>query len=168
MAAPGMSASAELSACGRYRYALERSWAAELGTAPRIALFVLLNPSTADAAADDPTLRRCVAFARAWGCSTVRIGNLYAFRATDPRELAVAADPVGPDTDAWLVRLAAGADLVVAGWGAHAARDPGRAAEVMALLRAAHAEPASCLGRTQDGHPRHPLYVAGGTVLEPL
>lgn len=161
-----MRASAVLSDCGRYRYALERAWEPAPGAARRSALFVLLNPSTADASRDDPTLRRCLAFARAAGCSRLLVCNLFALRATDPAALRTAADPIGPDADAWLARSAAQAELIVAGWGAHAAHHPERAARVHALLAARG--PLHCLGVTRGGHPRHPLYVAGVTALVPL
>lgn len=167
--AAGVRASAVLSPCGTYRYALERDWTeapapgepaavpGEPAAAPRTALFVLLNPSTADAERDDPTLRRCLAFARDLGCTRLLVGNLFALRATDPAALGRAADPVGPDADAWLERCAAQAHVIVAGWGAHAARRPERRDAVLELL--ARNGRIGCLGLTRDGHPRHPLYL---------
>jgi hypothetical protein len=155
-----MTGGAALSPCGRYRYALSRSWDDDLP----VALFVMLNPSTADADVDDPTIRRCVSFARSWGCGAITVANLYAYRATDPAELAVADDPVGPDNDYWIATLAADAELIVAAWGATAHPSPTRANSVRDLLRRACA--VHCLGRTQHGHPRHPLYVPAATRRE--
>lgn len=157
-----MRASAVLSPCSAYRYALERDWTAaaapgEPSPTPRTVLFVLLNPSTADAERDDPTLRRCLGFARDAGFTRLLLCNLFALRATDPAALTVAADPVGPDTDAWLARCAAQAGTVIAGWGAAGTLHPGRVAEVRAAL-AGHG-PLRCLGVTRDGQPRHPLYL---------
>src|SRR5882724_4976365 len=92
---------AVLSDCERYRYALWRRWAER----PAV-LFVGLNPSTADALQDDPTIRRCIRFAKAWGYGALYMGNLFAFRATDPRAMKAEADAVGPDNDGWLRQLA--------------------------------------------------------------
>ncbi|MEZ4403802.1 MAG: DUF1643 domain-containing protein [Kofleriaceae bacterium] len=149
---------AVLSGCGRYRYQLRR----DLPGPPRrgVVGFVLLNPSTADADHDDPTLRRCLGFAARWGAAGVVVGNLFAWRATDPRALAAAPDPVGPHNDRHLAAIAAAADLVVCGWGVHGAG--ARAAAVIARL-AATATPLYHLGLTAGGQPRHPLYLPATT-----
>jgi len=148
------------SACGRYRYALTRAW----GDGPRL-LAVLLNPSTADATRDDPTLARCMARARQAGCGALRVVNLFALCATDPRALARAADPVGPGADASLREGLGWADLVLCGWGNHGTL-AGRSASVRALLRAA-GRPLLHLGLTRRGEPRHPLYLAAARRMEP-
>jgi hypothetical protein len=143
----------------RYRYRLWRRWAAG---AP--VLFVMLNPSTADAERDDPTIRRCVGFARAWGFAGMTVVNLFALRATDPARLRRARDPVGRDNDCHIAAAAAGAGTVVVAWGTHGelgARD--RA--VLALL-APHRP--RCLGLTRGGHPRHPLYLPARTASRPF
>ncbi|GAA3549797.1 DUF1643 domain-containing protein [Microlunatus spumicola] len=143
---------------GRYRYALERTWA----PGPRM-LWVLGNPSRAYATADDPTLRRCVRFARDHGCGGVLLANLWAWRATHPRDLAGVVDPVGPDNDRSIAALVARTDgPVVLGWGVQ--RSATRVATVLGLLGDG---PRHCLGRTRDGHPRHPLYVSAQTGLSP-
>lgn len=150
--------SAEVSADGRYRYALQRGWA----PGPRL-LWVLANPSAADAASDDPTLRRCVRFARDHGYGSLAVVNLWAWRATHPRELATVVDPVGPDNDRWIADLVGRTEgPVVLGWGVQAVGD--RVAAVLALLGG---RVRLCLGRTRDGHPRHPLYVPAATRLRP-
>jgi hypothetical protein len=136
---------------GAYRYLLTRRWGD--GAA---ALFVMLNPSTADDAHDDPTLRRCIGFARRWRLDGVEVVNLYALRATDPRDLFAARAPVGPDNDAAIAAAAARAALIVVAWGAHGERDPDRVARVVELLRAHRL---ACLGVNRGGTPRHPLYV---------
>lgn len=144
--------SAVISECGRYRYALWRDVGALGGNGT--ALFVMHNPSTADAELDDPTIRRCVGFARDWGYARLAVGNLYAWRATDPQELLLAPrDPVGPENDEWLRRLVRGAELVVAAWGARVPDDY-PIADVMRLH-----DQWRCLGMTAGGLPRHPLYV---------
>lgn len=138
---------------GPYRYLLWRRWA----DADSV-LFVMLNPSTADATRDDPTIRRCHRLARAWGFGAVEIANLFAFRATDPRDLARAEAPVGPDNDAILVDAAGRAAAVVVAWGVHGALG-GRDVAVHRLLRRALRRPLLCLGTTRSGAPRHPLYL---------
>lgn len=146
--------SAAISECGRYRWWLRRSW--KHGGDGRVVCFVMLNPSTADAAADDPTVRRCMAFARAWGFSAVSVRNLFPLRATDPKELLTAADPTGGERGDLELMTATTADLVVVAWGAGVpfGRDR-QAAELLAGV------PLYCLGLTKAGQPRHPLYVRG-------
>src|SRR5262249_4008775 len=139
------------STCRTYRYVLWR----ELDTdKPGYALFIGLNPSTADEVADDPTIRRCKSFAQRWGYGAVCVANLFAYRATRPTELKAAPAPVGRANDRWLVRLAAEATVVVAAWGVHGSF-VGRDQEVIALL----GDRLSCLALTKAGHPRHPLYL---------
>ena len=149
-------------AAGAYRYRLWRRW----GEGAAV-LFVLLNPSTADADHDDATLRRCVAFARRWGYGGLEVGNLFALCATDPRRLRTVDDPVGRANDRHLRRAALRADLVVAGWGV-AGGHLGRDAVVGRLLARAAPGRLSCLGPTAAGHPRHPLYAAGDLVPVPF
>ncbi|MCC6428308.1 MAG: DUF1643 domain-containing protein [Phycisphaerales bacterium] len=153
----GVAYGAALSPCGKYRYELTRFWD---GRKPAIA-FVMLNPSTADAQVDDPTIRRCIGFAQAWGYGELRVYNLFALRATEPAELLGDTDPVGPDNAAYLAR-AVKCERIVCAWGA--AKMP-RNHQFHALLVTDHlmgAESRSlhCLGYTADGSPRHPLYVA--------
>lgn len=139
---------AHLSPCRRYRYALWRRW----GDGPH-AMFVGLNPSTADETADDPTIRRCIAYARAWGYGALCMANLFAYRATQPADMLAQDDPVGPDNDAYLRRLAAEAGVVVAAWGTHGTHG-GRHRAVLDMLPGLH-----YLRLTKDGHPGHPLYL---------
>ena len=145
-----MVRSAEFSPCGRYRYALRRQWG-ETGAGE--VCFILLNPSTADALVDDPTVRRCIGFARDWGYGGLRIGNLFAFRATDPKRLLAQDDPVGEGNDAALMALVAGAALRVAAWGVHGAH-LGRGDAVRRLLPGLRV-----LKLTRQGAPGHPLYL---------
>ena len=149
---------AAFSRCGRYRYALWREWDA---SGPAV-LIVALNPSTADHERDDPTIRRCIQFARDWGFGRLAVANLFAYRTADPRLLRRVEDPVGPANDRWLSRLAGEASLVIAAWGAH--RDHrARAAAVASRLGSLH-----CLGHTKGGAPRHPLYVRKDVRPMPL
>ncbi len=145
---------------GAYRYLLWRTWNSAL---PNV-LWVLLNPSTADAHVADPTLRRCMAFSRGWGYGGLEIANLFAYRTAYPHELRAALDPVGRENDRFLSAAVMRAPLIVAAWGAHGTHRA-RDRFVLALL-ARHATP-QCLGTTKNGSPRHPLYVAGATLLQP-
>lgn len=141
---------AVLSPDGVYRYELRRRW----GTGQPVA-FVMLNPSTADATVDDPTIRRCVGFARAWGFGALVVRNLFALRATDPRELAGHPDAVGPLNDTYLA--ADDVHSVVCAWGAHPFAVE-RGAEVRGMF-AGRGVRLHHLGLTKAGHPRHPLYL---------
>lgn len=143
----------------RYRYTLWRHWGAT--ERPRYLQVIGLNPSTADEVQDDPTIRRCIGFAKAWGYDALCMTNLFAFRATQPADMKAAADPIGPDNDWWLRECAAGAGLVLAAWGVHGDY-LGRAAEVVRWFEGWE-YPLHALGTTKGGHPRHPLYVAGST-----
>jgi hypothetical protein len=143
---------------GRFRYLLWRQW--EVGA--RV-LFVMLNPSVADAERDDPTIRRCRGLARAWGFGAVEVANLFALRATDPRDLARARRRVGPRNDEILLDAVGRADAIIVAWGVHGALD-GRDRAVARLL---DGRALRCLGRTRAGQPRHPLYVRRDVVTHP-
>src|SRR5436309_12719716 len=146
---------AGFSRCGRYRYWLTRTW----DDARPAVCWLMLNPSTADAARDDPTIRRCMGLARRWGHGGIVVVNLFAWRATDPAELARAADPVGPDNDTVLRTRAARLRLIAA-WGCKGSL-LGRADAGLRLLKGRRVE---CLGVTAAGQPRHPLYVPGDVL----
>lgn len=150
----GQTASAALySDCEAYRYSLTRIWDA----AGPLINFVMLNPSTATEERNDPTIERCERRARALEAGGFEITNLFAFRATDPRDLRRAAHPNGPDNDAVLTAAAARATRIIAAWGVHGAH-LNRAAEVTALL-VQSPTPLYHMGLTKHGHPRHPLYL---------
>lgn len=146
----------EISACGQYRYSLDIVWNESL---PR-AVFCGLNPSTADINNDDPTIRRCRGFAESWGMGGMRMLNIFAFRATDPKIMLATKDPIGPDNA--LGMLMAGFDgPKVACWGTHGQHmDRGK------FVRQAIPN-LQCFGRNRDGTPKHPLYLKATTRLEP-
>ncbi len=146
---------------GRYRYSLWRAWSAYH---PRIA-FVLLNPSTADEQRNDPTIRRCMGFARAWNFGSMEVVNLFAYRATDYRKLFKVNDPIGEENNRFLMQAVECCSTVVLGWGT---KGPllGRDRQIMSLL--AGRNDVYCLGITKDGQPRHPLFVKGDTSLVPF
>ena len=146
---------AVLSGCGRYRYTLTRT----LRFGERTCVFVMLNPSTADAQLDDPTIRRCIGFAKAWDMHRLVVVNLFAWRATSPNDMKAANEPVGCDNHYWLSSVVPSADCVVCAWGKHG-RWRGRDRQFLNLFpdRVFHV-----LGLNNDGSPKHPLYVRGDT-----
>lgn len=149
-----MYADAVMSDCGRYRYRLTRSWDENRGRLT----FVMLNPSTADASVDDPTIRRCMGFAHDLGLGRIDVVNLYPWRATDPRDLQRAAgrwDVVQrEERDRWILSTLAGSNTApIAAWGGHRMAR----AEVVSVVRLAPRWMA--LGSTMSGAPRHPLYL---------
>lgn len=146
----------------RYRYTLWREWpGADLFNQSIIGyvMFVGLNPSTADEMVDDPTIRKCVGFAKRWGFCALCMTNLFAFRATEPRKMEAEKFPIGSENDKWLVDCARGASAIVAAWGTRGAF-MGRDEEVRKLLHGM-----KCLRRTQHGFPEHPLYIPYDTPL---
>jgi hypothetical protein len=151
---------AELSECQHYRYRLWR----RVGEGGSV-VFVMLNPSTADAHEDDPTIRRCKGFVRAWGHGELVVVNLFAYRATNPKDMLAASDPVGPRNDGVLRAAIEGARLVVCAWGSAAMTSATvryRARAVEAMIGNLDVVPV-CLGATKNGDPRHPLFVRKDT-----
>jgi hypothetical protein len=153
-------ASAIISPCGRYRYSLTRG-----NCDQKPVLFVMLNPSTADALEDDPTIRRCVGFAKSWSYDSIQVVNLFAWRATDPNNLPwKSVEAVGPENDDHINQHAKSAGLIVCAWGNHVSTSS-RASHVIRLLKSSGV-PVKCLGRNKSGTPKHPLYLASNTQLE--
>ncbi len=150
---------AVMSECGQYRYRMTRAWIGD----HKICCFVMLNPSTADATEDDPTIRRCIRFAAREGCSVLQVVNLFAWRSTDPKALAKVEDPIGPENIQYIIDTSRSADVTIAAWGAGGKRWPDHVRQVNGLLGDAR-----CLGKTKEGHPRHPLYVRSDHPLEEL
>lgn len=153
----GYSRAALFSPCERYRYGLARSW----DDGSRYLTFIMLNPSTADETVNDPTIERLERRARQSGYHALGVINLFAWRATDPRELRSVDDPVGPDNDsviAWaLEAMRDSPESVVCGWGPYGTLH-GRDRRVRELL-AAHTLTAMALKVTKTGQPQHPLYL---------
>ncbi len=158
-----MKSDAILSDCGKFRYWLTRDWD---GTLPR-ATFIMLNPSTADAQQDDPTIRKCIGFCQRLGFGGFIVVNLYAFRATDHKDLKRASYPVGPDNDAH-TRAAVKdfTDTVICAWGSNA-KGLSRPVEVLAMLKSWGAKP-QALQINAGGIPAHPLMLPYTCTLIPL
>lgn len=162
--------SAVFSSDGKYRYYLYRRLSAQ---GEGVATFIMLNPSTADARQDDPTIRKCLGFCRHWGVAELQVVNLFAIRATRPAEMKKSSQPVGRHNRRWIERAvvqspSAGRSrrLVIFGWGVHGNHcDQDRTVRdwLDSLAVEGH-----CLGITRDGHPRHPLYVPYSASLIPF
>jgi len=152
--------SARISTCKRYRYQLERSWSTRTSRKSTVA-FIGLNPSTADANQDDPTIRKCIAYAKAWHYKKLIMVNLFAWRATDPNALLLAKQPVGRLNDKHLDEAVLASALVVACWGEYGAI-LSRSDE----LRARYPRRLMCLRTNQSGEPTHPLYLPA--TLKPV
>lgn len=159
VAATPIEGDARFSRCGRYRTRLDRWWDR---SRPAV-LFIGLNPSTADAVRNDPTVRRCIGFAMRWGFGGLVVANAFAWRSTDPAGLLATPDPVGRGNDAAIAAAAAECGRVVAAWGVHGALLD-RQRRLAGLL--GPIAPLWCLGRTREGFPRHPLYVPAAARLE--
>lgn len=144
---------AVLSECGQYRYLLTRRW----DDGPSLG-FVMLNPSTADANVDDPTIRKCMGFASRYGFSAIEVVNLFAYRATKPKDMLAARDPIGPENDEHIRMAVRATTNIVCAWGPNASKTP-RPRQVVAMLKDMGIM-LKCLHVTQDGSPGHPLMLS--------
>ncbi len=151
-----MKRDAEISDCGRYRYSLTREWDE---TKPAM-LWVMLNPSTADGKEDDPTIRRCIGFAKQWGFGSLEVVNLFALRATDPKDVDSCPDRNGPENWVHLGKMNDYGTVVVA-WGAN------KTAEKFVRTWEKVPSHLKCLGTTKSGAPKHPLYIPKKQILVP-
>jgi hypothetical protein len=179
------SAGADISACGKYRYKLWREWrgtakdenwnwyknddgspvvdgAGEPWGDPKPCAFIMLNPSTADAKEDDPTIRRCVGYAKRWGYDRLEVANLFAWRATDPQVILKMTarlkdnhDPVGPRNSEVVRETAIDAGLIICAWGAHG-NHMDQDTQVLGWINDCKLH---ILRTTKSGHPAHPLYL---------
>jgi hypothetical protein len=148
-----MKKGAVIDKTGLYRYSLWREWDIDKSKI----VFIMLNPSKADASIDDPTLRRCVNFAKSWGYGSLIVVNLFAYRSSCPLEIRQVDDPVGQQNDRYLKKAIKSADRVVVAWGNNG-KLMQRDRLVLELLSKHNIQP-HCLGITKSGYPRHPLYV---------
>lgn len=137
----------------KYRYWLKRIWDPE----KPMVLFIMLNPSTADAEHDDPTIKRCIGFAKAWGYGSIWVVNLFAFRATNPKYLWKEKDPKGKHNYCTIEGAVGKCDLVIAAWGAIDTHYDHikEVCKIVTCKKDLH-----CISLTKDGKPAHPLYLA--------
>jgi hypothetical protein len=156
-----MDRTATFDATGHYRYRLTRRWQPD---GPCLT-FVMLNPSRADHEREDPTLRRCIHLAQGWGYGGLVVVNLFAYCTAYPKELRHVVDPIGPENDAYLLPAVEQGNRCLLAWGNQGHwRDRDQA--VLELL-APRRSRLYCLGRNRTGCPRHPLYVARNTQMQP-
>jgi len=148
---------ANFSPCGKYRYSLLRRW--DMFDERKL-IFIGLNPSTANETTNDPTIRRCIGFAKTFGFGGMVMLNLFGFVSAYPSVMIAQDDPVGPDTDRIIKSFDIPGNKFVACWGHWKFKD--RAVAVMNLIE----QPIYCLGLTNDGDPRHPLYLRKDCQLE--
>lgn len=151
-----MTKNAFFSNDGKYRYWLSRIFDETL---PVVA-FVGLNPSVADAEVDDPTIKRCISYCKQWGYGGFYMVNLFAFKATSPKEMLQQQDPVGEDNDRHIQEILSKAAQTICCWG-ELGRHQNRSREVLALISNPY-----CLGVLKNGEPGHPLYLKGD--LQPI
>lgn len=153
-----------ISPCGRYRYRLDRDGLSGKGTV----VWIMVNPSTADATQDDATIRRVRGFSQRLGFARFTVGNLFAYRATDVRELRSVSDPIGPKNDDQLHFMVGSANMVIVAWGPVAKQPPVLRDRFKAIVKMAesYGQKLMCLGTANDGHPRHPLMLANDTPLQ--
>ena len=157
--------SAILSPCGQYRYRLDRN----VGMTGPVFAFFGVNPSTADAATDDATVRKWIGFTKTWGGSRFIVGNVFAFRATDVRALATADDPFGDDIGDHTTDIISEADILVPCWG-NASKVPPKlqfAFDVLMDALVSSGKPVRTFGLTASGDPKHPLMLGYSTPLVP-
>ncbi len=160
-----MNKDAHISKCGKHRYSLTRVW----GDKYKLLTWLMLNPSTADHTVDDPTIRRCVGFAKDWGYGGIEVVNLFSYRATEPKKLLKCKEPNDRESDAtlWVVLSCW---PVVCAWGSWGDKFPARVGEVKDFIYTCVGIPDHilCLGTTKSGQPKHPLYVASKTKPVPF
>ncbi len=163
-----MKRSARFGPHRRHRYSLKRQWT-DLSDGGNWVTFIMLNPSTADEQQDDPTIRRCISFAKSWGGHSLEIVNLFSLVTTDPRVLPMFGDSVGEKNDEWIMAASqrmGGAGIVVAAWGVRG-KLWGRGNQVLSMLHEADVNVRS-FGLTKDGYPKHPLYLKRTAPILPL
>ena len=130
-----------------YRYTLSRTWDSIKPTV----LFIGLNPSIADENIDDPTITRCINFAKDWGYGTLLMANLFAFRSTYPKEIYLIDDPIGKDNDHYILECVKQSDLIIACWGNNGTYMD-REKIIKELVPNLY-----CLQKNKNGTPHHPL-----------
>lgn len=153
---------AAISDCGQYRYQLTRRWG-EISN-PSV-VYIMLNPSTADGETDDATIRVCIGRAQRMGYGGITVLNLFAYRATKPTDLLLAADPIGPHNDYHIGETLKHRPIVIAAWGV-GGNHLNRARKVANMCHA-FGVTLSCLGVTKEGAPRHPLRISYDVLLKP-
>ena len=155
---------AVFSECGNYRYKLSRGWDETL---PACA-FIMLNPSTADENVNDPTIAKCIQFAKKWGYGSLLVANLFAWRSTNPESMKQVSDPVGPENEFWIAHISLNAGLVICAWGNNG-HHLDRSKKTMSFLNGVPSiKQVYALHVNGTGEPAHPLYQPYSRELIPL
>ncbi len=155
-----IQSSAIFSPCEKYRYVLHRQLSENNDAT---CLFIMLNPSTADAHKNDPTVERCERFTREWGYTNLVVCNIFALRSTDPKSLYSHDDPIGPNNNGWILEESEKAKLIVCAWGNHG-QFMHRGMDVLIMLK--HRDNLRYLTLNKSGQPKHPLYIKADTKLQ--
>jgi hypothetical protein len=161
---PGLTG-ALFSGCKKYRYSLWRRFQYDVRP-ERMVAFIGLNPSTADATKNDPTVTRCINYSKAWGYGGYVMLNLFAYRATDPREMKSQVDPVGIENDECISEVCRSVDKVILAWGNHG-KHKDRELQVVSWFKRSCQEKAFCLSINSNGSPSHPLYLPSSLWPKP-
>jgi len=148
-----MDKSAYISKCKKYRYWLYRSWDKN----KKICAFIMLNPSTADGKVDDPTIRKCIMYAERLGYGSLYVVNLFAFRATNKKEIMKVDNPVGPENDKNILEIAKKSNIIIAAWGEYGKYLDRSSVVLNELYRKGYK--VFCLKLTKCNEPYHPLYL---------
>ena len=157
-----LSSDAKFSIDQKYRYSLSRVWNPNL---PK-AVVIGLNPSTATAEQDDPTIRRCIEFSHREGCGSFMMLNIFAYRSTDPHGLELCKEPIGEENDNYLISTCRDAKLIIAAWGSHG-KFRNRGLKVRFLFEKNLPDKRLlCFGKNKDGEPVHPLYQPKDAKLQ--
>lgn len=151
---------ADISECGKYRYSLWRIW----DDTKQKVLFICLNPSTADADNDDATIRRCIGYAKSWGYGGVYMGNLFAFRAREPKDMKSATDPVGPENNRYLRELSNTCEMIICGWGGDGGYQDRSSYVIKNRILPIKVH---YLKMNKSGEPGHPLYLKKSLKPQP-
>jgi hypothetical protein len=157
-----MKRDAEFSSCGSYRYSLSRVWDESL---PAV-LFIMLNPSSADGTKDDPSIRRCISYAKDWGFGSLFVGNLFALKSTKPAGLLDSKDPTGAENQKSLLKMTRQCKLIICAWGNGPTLKKLSAYSPEYLVQKNLNNKLYCLTLSLDGIPCHPLYLP--KHLEPI
>jgi hypothetical protein len=148
-----MIKSAVISEDGLYRYSLSRIW----DESKPMVMFIMLNPSTADAKTDDPTIKRCIGFAKSWGYGGLYVGNLFAYRATNPKDLLSVVDPIGKENIKYLKELFSKSEICVHAWGN--SKIINRLERIYPSDFSVDVNKYYYIALTKDLQPKHPLYL---------
>ena len=148
---------------GNYRYSLKREWD---DYNLRKAVFVLLNPSTADDRVDDRTTMRCISFSKKLDCGSLEVVNVFAYRSRNWRELGNMSleEATGPENRFYLENALHSGSEIIVGWGENCTMHHRDYEELSEWFKGYMP---NCLGTTRDGHPRHPLFVRSDTMVQP-